>query len=76
MSEPIRCFTCGYFLGLKITDYENKKKNICNNPDLNDDDKNEEIAKLRKSLNLKRPCCKALVMTFVNMVDIILPIPK
>ena len=67
----IRCPTCGFFLGQITINYETEKKKICNNPNLIEEQKEDEISKLLKSLNLKRPCCKMRIMTGKDMSDII-----
>jgi len=68
------CPTCGYLLGKKTIEYENKKKIISLNPELTDEDKENEISKLLLSLNIRRYCCKMRMMTYVNIIDVIIPI--
>ena len=33
------CPTCGYFLGQKTIEWEDKSNNICSNPNISDEDK-------------------------------------
>jgi DNA-directed RNA polymerase subunit N (RpoN/RPB10) len=68
------CPTCGYFLGQKIEEYEKEKNEICANPKLNKKDREENISKLLKSLKLRRYCCRMRVMTYKDLVQIILPV--
>ena len=69
----ITCPTCGYFLGQKVLDYENNKDIICNNPDLNEKQKEDEISKILLGLKLRRYCCKMRIMTYKDIVQDILP---
>lgn len=71
----ITCPTCGYFLGQKTIDYEQKKDKICSNPNLSTEQREEELSKLLKDLKLRRYCCKMRVMTYKNLVEYILPVP-
>jgi DNA-directed RNA polymerase subunit N (RpoN/RPB10) len=70
------CPTCGYFLGQKTYEWEIKSNEICNNPNLSNDEKEKKKQDLLLSLNLKRYCCKMRMMSYVKLVDIILPIPS
>ncbi len=70
----ITCPTCGYFLGQKTLEYEQKKENICSNPNLSTEKREEELSKLLKDLKLRRYCCKMRVMTYKDLVQYILPV--
>ena len=72
----LTCPSCGYFIGNKIMNYETKKKEICDNPKYSDKEKELEITKLIKSLNIRRYCCKMRLMTCKDVVQDILPIPQ
>ena len=72
----IICPTCSYFLGQVTGGYEEKKKEICNNPELSTDEKALELSKLILSLKLPRPCCKMRMMTYVDTVNLILPVQE
>lgn len=65
----LSCPTCGYFLGLKTMEYEDKKAAICSNLSLSIEDKENELSKLLLSLNIKRYCCKMRIMSFKNIVE-------
>jgi DNA-directed RNA polymerase subunit N (RpoN/RPB10) len=68
------CPTCGFCIGIKVFQFENKKNEICNNPELNDTQRNEEISKALRELKLRRYCCKMRIMTSKDLVKDILPI--
>ena len=70
----ITCPTCGYFLGPKTVKYEEEKKKIINDPKYSDEEKEELITKVLINLNIKRYCCKMRMMSYKDIVDIIIPI--
>jgi len=70
----LTCPTCGYFIGTKTIEYEEKKQKICDNPELSDSDKELEIQKLINSLKFRRYCCKMRLMTSKDIVQDILPV--
>lgn len=70
----ITCPTCGYFLGQKTIEYENRKNMICSNPKLSNEEKEQELSKLLLSLGLRRYCCKMRMMTYKDIVQFILPV--
>ena len=70
----LTCPTCHYFLGQKILKYESDKDKICSNPNLSQEDRDNELSKLHKSLKLKRYCCKMRIMTYKDYVHDILPV--
>jgi len=65
----LSCPTCGYFLGLKTIEYEDKKAVICTNLSLSPEEKENELSKLLLSLNIKRYCCKMRIMSYKNIVE-------
>lgn len=69
MLYPI-CPTCGFLLCDKQIIFEEKKSKI--NNDKNIVDKKKEIEKLLIQLGLKRYCCKMRMISYVNLVDIII----
>ena len=68
------CPTCGFFIGNVSENYENEKEKISNNVKLSQEQKNNEISKLLRSLKIRRYCCRMRIMTCKNIVDEILPI--
>ena len=65
---PLTCVTCGYFIGAIVIEYETKKTDICNNPELSDEQKASEISKLINSLDIRRYCCRMRLMTTKDIV--------
>jgi DNA-directed RNA polymerase subunit N (RpoN/RPB10) len=72
---PLRCFTCGYFIGQHAIHYEDEKEKICNDPKLDENNKEKKVTELLLSLNLPSYCCKMRVMTSKDIVGLTLPIP-
>lgn len=70
------CPTCGFFLGQITIEYEEKKTKICENPSLQQEEKDKQLSQLLKSLKLRNYCCKMRVMSYKKLVEIILPIPE
>jgi DNA-directed RNA polymerase subunit N (RpoN/RPB10) len=70
------CPTCGYFLGNVYLQWETESANICNNPKLNNEQKEKELQKLVMSLKIRRYCCRMRIMTYKDIVQDILPVPK
>jgi DNA-directed RNA polymerase subunit N (RpoN/RPB10) len=68
------CPSCGYLLGQDVIKYESEKNKICSNPKLTQDEKDEKMSVLHKSLGLKRYCCKTRIMTYKKLVDDIIPV--
>ncbi len=69
----IVCPTCGYFIGSKTIEYEEKKEAICSNTELSEEQKSEEIQKLLKELKIRRYCCRMRIMTTKDIVQDIIP---
>ena len=71
---PATCFTCGFCFAKIELDYEEGIAKICkDNDNFLDNDKDQgEILKLLESLNVKRYCCKARVLTYVDEIKIII----
>ena len=68
------CPTCGFFIGNIVNEYEVQKEKICSNSKLSDDEQSKEIAKLLKSLKVRRYCCRMRIMTCKDLVkEIIAP---
>lgn len=70
----ITCPTCNYFLGKKTIKFEENKQNIIDNPKYSNEEKEELISKLVLSLNLKRYCCKMRIMSYKDIINIIIPV--
>ncbi|MEE9410811.1 MAG: DNA-directed RNA polymerase subunit N [Candidatus Heimdallarchaeota archaeon] len=61
MIIPVRCFTCGALIGDKWDDFT---KNI-------KDGENPE--KVLDKLNLKRWCCRRMLISHIDLIDDFLP---
>ena len=72
----ITCPTCGYFLGFKTIEWEEKSANICNNPKLSDEEKEKQKTELIMSLQLPRYCCRMRMMSYKDIINDIIPIKK
>jgi DNA-directed RNA polymerase subunit N (RpoN/RPB10) len=68
------CPTCGFFIGQKTEEYDNKKKEICSNPKLNKKEREEALSLVLKGLKFRRWCCRMRMMTYKDLVHEILPI--
>ena len=69
----ISCPTCNFFIGSVTIEYETKKAEICNNPNMTEEEQASEITKLIKSLGIRRYCCKMRLMTSKDLVQDVLP---
>jgi DNA-directed RNA polymerase subunit N (RpoN/RPB10) len=67
----LKCPSCGTVIGNRQIPYENKLKEIDNNPNIDEDAKLDQKNKLINSLEIKRSCCKMRIMTFKSMPLII-----
>jgi len=70
------CPTCGYFLGQKTLEFEEKKKEICSNPKMSKKEQEKNIAELLESLKFRRYCCKMRMMTYKDLVSEIIPVTE
>lgn len=69
-----KCPTCGTVLAevTTVLHFEEKLKEICNNPNLNDKEKDEAKSKLVQSMGLKRYCCRMRLITAVDLAKIVI----
>lgn len=72
----LTCPTCGYFLGQKTLEWENKSDEICSNPKLTLEEKEKKKQELIISLKLPRYCCRMRMMSYKDIVQDIQPVPK
>ena len=70
----LTCPTCGFFLGAKTIEFETKRNELCNNPNLSEEQLTEEISKLIKSLDIRRYCCRMRLLTTKDIVQDVLPV--
>jgi len=71
----ITCPTCDKLLGDLVLIYEKNKDEICNNPKYTEEEKELKIQELVKDFEL-RYCCKMRLISYKDIVEDILPIPK
>tara|TARA_B100001093_G_scaffold517903_1_gene600891 strand:- start:3393 stop:3620 length:228 start_codon:yes stop_codon:yes gene_type:complete len=70
------CPTCYFFIGNLVEQFEREKKKICSNVDLSEEEQEEKIGSLLRSLPIRRYCCRMRIMTCKDVVQEILPIVK
>ena len=75
MIIPIRCFTCGKVIANKYETYKEKTKKKDNNIttiEINSKDVKKTLeGKVMDELGLTRYCCRKVIMTHVDLIDII-----
>ena len=75
MIIPIRCFTCGKVIANKYETYKEKTKKKDNNIttiEINSKDVKKTLeGKVMDELGLNRYCCRKVIMTHVDLIDII-----
>jgi len=69
---PQRCFTCNKILSHIELEYEEKLDIIENNDKLNDDEKSKLKRELVDSFGLERYCCRALLISYVDLVKVVI----
>jgi DNA-directed RNA polymerase subunit N (RpoN/RPB10) len=69
---PIKCLSCGKFMGDIQLEYEQLKNDILIDNKISEEIKNEEIKKLLTKLYIKRWCCRSQVLTYKSLIDIII----
>ena len=72
---PPRCFTCGHVLANLELEFEETLHQIDNNIKLNEDDKSQLKRKLVEKLLpgrwKKRYCCRARLLSYVDLIKIV-----
>lgn len=61
MIIPVRCFTCGALIADKWDDFTKKVSD------------GEKPAKVLDELNVKRWCCRRMLISHVNLIEEFLP---
>ena len=61
MLVPVRCFTCGNLIADKFEEYQNRVKS------------GEDPAKILDSLGIERYCCRRMMLTTVETIQLVLP---
>nr|AIE93886.1 DNA-directed RNA polymerase subunit N (rpoN) [uncultured marine thaumarchaeote AD1000_41_B03]AIF07087.1 DNA-directed RNA polymerase subunit N (rpoN) [uncultured marine thaumarchaeote KM3_199_D03]AIF07121.1 DNA-directed RNA polymerase subunit N (rpoN) [uncultured marine thaumarchaeote KM3_199_E03] len=61
MLIPVRCFTCGNLIADKFEDYQNRVRS------------GEKPAKILDSMDIKRYCCRRMLLTTLESIQQIVP---
>ena len=61
MLVPVRCFTCGNLIADKFEDYQNRIRS------------GEKPAKILDSMDIKRYCCRRMLLTTLESIQQIVP---
>jgi DNA-directed RNA polymerase subunit N len=70
MIIPVRCFSCGKVIG---SDYRKFAFQVNKIREQEREPKPEEIQKILDDLNIKRYCCRRMIISHVDLIDEILP---
>ncbi len=68
------CPTCGFLFADKEIEFEEKLSKICDKNEniIRNDETNDKITILLDDLNIKRYCCRMRIVTYINLVKIII----
>lgn len=73
---PVRCFTCGHVLANLELEYEEKMNEYDNDLTLNEETrkklKSELIDKLLPRRFKKRYCCRRMLISYIDLIQIII----
>ncbi|MWG33987.1 DNA-directed RNA polymerase subunit N [Halomarina oriensis] len=62
MMIPVRCFTCGKVVGEHWEEFKQRTKEDDENP-----------AEVLDELGVERPCCRRMLVSHKDLVDIVAP---
>jgi DNA-directed RNA polymerase subunit N (RpoN/RPB10) len=68
----LKCPSCSTVLANREIEYEKKLEKIVNDINTNEEQKRKLKTELINSLGLKNPCCKMRIMSYVQLIDIII----
>lgn len=68
---PPRCKTCNKILLHLVLDYEKEYYSIKNDPKLKEDEILNKLNKLFLDLKLERDCCRAIILTYMDQILVI-----
>jgi DNA-directed RNA polymerase subunit N (RpoN/RPB10) len=69
---PPKCFSCGKFLADIEIEYETKKNDIDANTSLSIEEKKQQKKELLNKMYIKRWCCRSQVITYTDLINIII----
>lgn len=75
MIIPVKCFTCNKLLGNKWNEYKKESSRIKEekeNSKITEEESINQSMKLFEKLDLNRYCCRSVIMSTLDMTDIIL----
>ena len=68
----LKCPSCSTVLANREIEYEKKLEKIVNDINTNEEQKRKLKTELINSLGLKNYCCKMRIMSYVQLIDIII----
>jgi len=80
MIIPVRCVTCGKVLGDKWSAYDRRVRQLTEEGAIDDEDVNKDVVhtkdkaprgKILDDLGITRICCRRMLLTHVDLVDVI-----
>jgi DNA-directed RNA polymerase I, II, and III subunit RPABC5 len=72
MLIPVRCFSCGKVLATKYEKFKKlEKEKYEKEKYLHNQDENVDLQDIFCKLKLKRYCCRRMILTHVNLLEII-----
>ena len=69
---PPKCITCGKLLADIEIEYKETKQMYQNDEKLSEEEVAKLVSQLLDKLHIKRMCCRSQVLTFVDLVKIII----
>jgi DNA-directed RNA polymerase subunit N (RpoN/RPB10) len=66
-----KCPTCKTVLADKQVPLEEEMANICNNSNLNDNQKDKKKSELLDKLEIRNVCCRMRAITYIDLIKII-----
>lgn len=66
-----KCPTCGKLLADIVLEYEEKMKQICNNPQLTNEQKDKAKTDIINSFNLTKYCCRMRLISYVDLPELL-----
>ena len=68
------CPTCGFLFADKEVEFDERLSKICKNSEniIHNNEINDKITLLLDDLNIKRYCCRMRIVSYINLVKIII----
>ena len=72
MIIPVRCFTCGKVISKKYEEYKQLEKEQQEKEKyIHNQDERIDNQQIFKKLKLKRYCCRRMVLTHIDLIEIL-----